>query len=73
MIDSVVVTDVNAYTVTFSPPLREDYASGARVEFQRPTCTMKMDIKARKGMWPDFQARFKVEPTFAFVEADVVI
>jgi len=41
-IATVVYSDPTRATVTFHPPLREDVAAGAAVEFDRPRCVMRL-------------------------------
>jgi hypothetical protein len=70
MIGRVLNVSGNVYTVNFTPPLRENYASGTAVEFDRPACTMTFDKTALAQAWPRYTPGFVASPVVRLVEAN---
>lgn len=56
------------FTVSFLPPLRENYAEGTQVLFDKPACTMKLDKSSLRDAWPKLSAGMTSKVTIAFAE-----
>lgn len=55
-------------TVSFVPPLREDFPAGSPVDFNDPRFTGKLDLSSIKDAWPRYSATFISTPTLRFLE-----
>lgn len=58
--------DEDSGTLTFRPPLREAASSGDRLEFDRPTCRMR--LASDDAMATDIRPPVQSFPTVSFVE-----
>ncbi len=70
LIHTVETEDGTNYSIGFTPPLREDYAEGAAVDFQSLGCTMKLGTDALDDVWMTMEAPFKASPSIRFAETD---
>ncbi len=56
------------FTISFLPPLREDYADGTFADFQNPRCTMKLSASAIDSIWPKIERPYRGQPSTTFEE-----
>jgi hypothetical protein len=56
-------------TVSFVPPLRENFSAGAPVDFETPRFLAKADVASIKDAWPRMVPPFVAMPSIRFLEA----
>lgn len=68
-VDEIEADDAgDTVTITFGPPAREAYASGADVDFERPRCTMRAVIDRAENAYPAFGRSRFTSAGMTFVE-----
>jgi hypothetical protein len=73
LINQVLSVEGGVSTVSFIPPFREDMAAGTLVDFNKPRCTMKVDIASVRDAWPTMEVPFTARPKIVFTESGFVV
>ncbi|HEY1630794.1 MAG TPA: hypothetical protein VGF56_05730 [Rhizomicrobium sp.] len=68
LIGAVTDVDGDLFSISFLPPLREDYADGTFADFQKPRCTMKLSASALSSIWPKIERPYRGQPSITFEE-----
>lgn len=61
----------NVYTVTITPPFRQDFATGKRLEFDTPCCAVKLDPASIGNVLPRVGSGFVASPSVRFIETGI--
>jgi hypothetical protein len=72
MITGVWDVAADVYTVSITPPFREDMAAGTALDFNLPYCAMKLDVASAEKAWPVMTSAMVARPSIKFVESGFV-
>lgn len=67
VLSSVADGEATVYSLRISPPLREAVTAGDQIDFNRPRCTMRVDM-TDPDMWPTFEPGWLARVNLRFSE-----